>query len=68
MRDKVHAIETNQRQLKDIPLDAIVGSVGRYAEFTRSFFPRQDEEKGRWVRVRSQMDGGGLPPIDAYQL
>ena len=29
--------------LKDIPLDAIVGSVGRYTDFTRSFLPLQDE-------------------------
>ncbi len=68
VREKVHAIETNQRQLKDIPLDAIVGSVGRYTDFTRSFFPRQDQRKGRWVRIRSRVDAGGLPPIEAYQL
>lgn len=68
VREKVRAIETNQRQLKEIPLDAIVGSVGRYADFTRNFFPRQEQGKGRWVRVRTQVDGGGLPPIEAYQL
>jgi nucleotide-binding universal stress UspA family protein len=69
VREKVHANETNLRQLKDIPLDAIVGSVGRYTDFTRGFFPRQEQDEDRWARVRMQVDRGqGLPPIEAYQL
>jgi hypothetical protein len=38
------------RELKEIPLDAIVGSVGRYNDFTRSFLPRQDSDQERWAR------------------
>jgi nucleotide-binding universal stress UspA family protein len=69
VREKVRAKETNQRRLKDIPLDAIVGSVGRYTDFTRRFFPRQGENKERWTRIRRQVDSmEGLPPIEAYQL
>jgi nucleotide-binding universal stress UspA family protein len=69
VREKVHARETNQRQLRNIPLDAIVGSVGRYTDFTRSFFPRQEKDEDRWARVRMQVEGSeGLPPIEAYQL
>jgi len=69
VREKIHARETNQRELKNIPLDAIVGSVGRYADFTRSFFPRQEKDKERWARVRAQAEKSeGLPPIEAYQV
>ena len=30
-------------QLKEIPIDAIIGSVGRQADFTRSFFPSENQ-------------------------
>ena len=42
VRQKLKAKEGGTRGLKDIPLDAIVGSVGRYTDFTRGFLPRQD--------------------------
>src|SRR5688572_5918616 len=52
------------RGLQDIPLEAIVGSVGRCADFTRSFWPRQDNNQQRWMKIKAQMtDLGGLPPI-----
>lgn len=57
------------RGLKDIPLDAIVGSVGRYSDFTRDFLPRRDVEPERWARVKLAASGLiGLPPIDVYQI
>ena len=69
VRSKVNAQETNLRELKDIPLDAIAGSVGRYADFTRRFFPLQEGDENRWARVRLQAERlDGLPPIEAYQL
>jgi nucleotide-binding universal stress UspA family protein len=56
-------------ELKEIPLDAIVGSVGRYNDFTRSFLPRQDSDQERWARVHVAATGlVGLPPIDVYQI
>jgi hypothetical protein len=51
VRQKLKATEFSGQELKEIPLDAIVGSVGRYSDFTRSFLPRQDSDEGRWVRV-----------------
>ncbi len=58
-----------RQELKDIPLDAIVGSVGRYADFTRSFLPRQDSDQERWARVKvAQTSLSGLPPIEVYQV
>ncbi|HLE73005.1 MAG TPA: universal stress protein [Anaerolineales bacterium] len=56
------------RGLKDIPLDAIVGSVGRYEDFDRQFLPRQESQLGRWARVRMAFDYSGLPPITVYQI
>jgi nucleotide-binding universal stress UspA family protein/Icc-related predicted phosphoesterase len=58
-----------QRGLQNIPLDAIVGSVGRYEDFTRAFFPRYDSDVERWSRVRAAMSRfEKIPPIDVYKI
>jgi len=55
--------------LQEIPLDAIVGSVGRYQDFTRSFMPRSDQDAERWVRVKTAVnDMHGISPIDVYKV
>lgn len=59
------------RGLHDIPLDAIVGSVGRYTDFTRTFLPRRSSDEQRWARVKAVVDQesmGALPPIEVYQI
>ncbi len=56
-------------QTQDVPLDKIVGSVGRYQDFTRAFLPRHEAMEDRWRRVsavRASMTG--LPPVDLYQV
>jgi len=69
VRRKLKAGDAIAQGLKDIPLDAIVGSVGRYADFTRSFLPRQDSDRDRWARVKAATNGlVGLPPIEVYQI
>lgn len=60
-----------ERGIYDIPLKAIVGSVGRYTEFTRGFLPLKNEDQVRWARVKVVVDdprGTGLPPIDVYKV
>jgi nucleotide-binding universal stress UspA family protein len=65
----LHAKNTAYRGLKEIPVDAIVGSVGRYADFSRSFLPRQDTIQSRWIGVYMMANGlEGLPPIEVYQV
>lgn len=52
-----------------VPLDQIVGSVGRYADFTRAFFPRQDHLQERWQRIEELLaTGRDLPPIELYKV
>ena len=60
-----------ERGLKDIPLDAIAGSVGRSQDYTRDFLPRRDTDEERWARVRVAVTDpfrSGLPPIQVYQI
>lgn len=55
--------------LQDIPLDHIVGSVGRYQDFTRAFFPRWDDLQDRWQRIdRLVTTGADLPPVELYKV
>lgn len=59
------------RGLQDIPLDAIVGTVGREGDFTRDFLPLKDNDGDRWARVKLAMTDfsrPGLDPIDVYQI
>jgi nucleotide-binding universal stress UspA family protein len=69
VRERLDARETARRTLKEVPLDAIVGSVGRYNDFSRSFLPRQDQDAERWAEVKTAMTGmAGLPPVELYQI
>jgi nucleotide-binding universal stress UspA family protein len=69
VRRSLRARGSAEQGLKEIPLDAIVGSVGRYNDFTRDFLPLQDETEDRWVRVNLAAHGQvGIPPIEVYQI
>jgi nucleotide-binding universal stress UspA family protein len=58
-----------ERGIQNIPLDSIVGSVGRYTDFTRTFLPLHNSDRERWARVKAAMEGQvGLPPIEVYKV
>jgi len=57
--------------LRDIPIKAIVGSTGRYEDFTRHFLPRTSDkrEKERWRNIYTlAVTGKGFPAIDVYKI
>ncbi|MCL4267333.1 MAG: universal stress protein [Anaerolineae bacterium] len=63
------AADAVKQGVQEIPLAAIVGSVGRYKDFTRDFLPKHDSDVERWARVRTAvMDMTGMPPIDVYKV
>jgi nucleotide-binding universal stress UspA family protein len=69
VREKLKVLGSSDLGLQDIPLDAIIGSAGRYAEFTRDFLPRQDIDEQRWARILAATQGPvGLPPIEVYKI
>jgi len=69
VQDLLQAKGSVSRGLQDIPLDAIVGSVGRYHDYTRSFLPRRESDQHRWANVKLKaIYQGGFPPIEVYQL
>ncbi len=69
VRRRLQAESSSVKGLQEIPLDSIVGSVGRYSDFTRTFLPRQEADRDRWARVKAAVSGmRGLPPISVYQI
>lgn len=69
VRRRVRATGVESKTLREIPVDAIVGSVGRYADFTRTFLPRRNSDEERWARIKvATSDLVGLPPVELYQI
>lgn len=55
--------------VEEIPIDRIVGSLGRYQEFNRAFMPTEEYLRQRWKRIYEAAHGlAGLPPIDVFQV
>ena len=60
---------SSSRGLQEIPIDRIVGSVGRYSDFSRTFLPKEDHHERRWARVKTIATGvAGFPPIEVYKI
>jgi hypothetical protein len=69
VRQKLQLRNMRYLGLQDVPLDHIVGSVGRYQDFTRAFFPRWDDLQDRWQRIdRLVTTGADLPPVELYKV
>jgi hypothetical protein len=69
VHQKLQLCNLHYLDLQVVPLDRIVGSVGRYADFTRAFFPRQDHLQERWQRIEELLAAGrDLPPIELYKV
>lgn len=69
VRDLLKARTAGEKALRTIPLHAIVGSVGRCSDYTRSFYPLKDSARQRWTGIRAAVTGPRpLPPIDVVQI
>ena len=55
--------------IRQVPLDQIVGSVGRYQDFDAAFSPRQTRTMGRWMSVDvAHLQEIELPPVELYKI
>lgn len=69
VRQKLQLSNVHYLGLQEVSLDHIVGSMGRYQDFTRAFFPRQRDLQDRWQRIdRLVSAGADLPPIELYKV
>jgi hypothetical protein len=62
--DQVPNDEEYRVEYTQVPLEAIVGSVERCNDYTRSFLPLKDSDRARWTRVaKAFLQSKPLPPI-----
>jgi nucleotide-binding universal stress UspA family protein len=68
--EKLKLRARTERGIQHIPLNAIVGSVGRNTDFTRTFLPRHAGDQQRWANVKAAFmeSGASLPPIEVYKV
>ncbi len=68
---RLHLRNAIYRGVQLVPLEKIVGSVGRYQDFTRAFLPLSGGMGGRWQRVAAlylDPTSGGVPPVELYKV
>lgn len=67
--DKLGMSGQSSLGVRQIPINAIVGSVGRYQDFSRTFLPRRESDEDRWVNVGAAAPTvADLPPIEVYKI
>lgn len=55
--------------VRQIPIEKIIGSVGRYNDFDRAFLPRHRHIRSRWVSIDlAKLKEIELPPIEVYKI
>jgi hypothetical protein len=61
--------QENYKGMQTVPIDKIVGSEGRYRDFTGAFLPKRDFIRGRWESIdRAHLTDIILPPIKLYEI
>ena len=69
IRSRLHLHEELYQGVRDVPLDHIVGSVGRYKDFTATFLPKRGNMRDRWSRIYALANSmAGPPPIELYKV
>src|SRR5829696_1251433 len=63
------AINRLHRGTRVVEADEIVGSVGRWRDFDRSFLPARASVGNKWKRIdRAFHRGEELPPVELYEI
>lgn len=68
VQDRLGLFAQHYGGLRAIPVDKIVGSVGRSHEFDEDFLPRTERLKERWEQLERAYPYGDFPPIEVYQI
>src|SRR5215216_2870205 len=69
VRRELVAYNRLHRGRRVVEVDEIVGSVGRWRDFDRSFLPARAGVGERWKRIdRAFQRGEDLPPVELYEI
>ncbi len=69
VRERLRLKQIVDRGVQEVPLDRIVGSLGREHEFNRAFLPRGESLRKRWEEVQELALGSkGFPAVELYYV
>ncbi len=69
VRDSLKLRGFIRRGMQEVPVEKIVGSVGRYRDFDNAFLPTQEATSGRWRKInRAFYNDVSLPPVNLYKV
>ena len=69
VRGAVGALQGAYVGMRVVPVEKIVGSVGRHRDFDRAFLPSTGDLEERWKRIDQMMHRAEeLPPISLYKI
>ena len=69
VKSALGAVEQVYLGMRTVPVEKIVGSVGRHRDFDRAFLPSKGGLETRWKRIDQMMHRAEeLPPISLYKI
>ncbi|ABG03668.1 transcriptional regulator [Rubrobacter xylanophilus DSM 9941] len=69
VKSALGAVEQVYLGMRTVPVDKIVGSVGRHRDFDRAFLPSNPDIGERWKKIDKLMQRAEeLPPISLYKI
>ncbi len=69
VRNLLKPKKESYKGMQSVAIDKIVGSEGRYNDFTSAFLPKRDFIRGRWESVdRAHLSDIILPAIKLYEI
>jgi hypothetical protein len=69
VKDRFPSYGQHDLGLAQVPVDQIIGSVGRYRDFDRAFLPTQKHTRDRWISIdRAHYQDVILPPVELYKI
>jgi DNA-binding Lrp family transcriptional regulator len=69
-QESERAYDSVDRGTSMVPLDRIVGSVGRYRDFDSEFNPKRNQASDERLQaiIKRMREGKSLPPVSVYQI
>ena len=69
VRSALGAVEQSYLGMRVVPVEKVVGSVGRHRDFDRAFLPSKPSLGGRWKKIdQAILRAEELPPVSLYKI
>jgi len=69
VRERLHLKQIVNRGIQEVPIDLIVGTVGREHDFNRAFLPREESLRQRCSEMKELAEGPvGFSPVELYKV